>query len=113
MRVRSCDVYVGLIGLRYGSPVRDQPAVSHTELEFDTAAESLGRKTLARPTGPDCQVFRLLTAGPRPLSLHTSQLAEGLPNRLVPLDELRVIPALVMPERCAAHVERRGIAGDG
>lgn len=57
--------------------------------------------------------FRLLTAGPRPLSLHTSQLAEGLPNRLVPLDELRVIPALVMPERCAAHVERRGIAGDG
>lgn len=39
-RVRGCDVYVGVLGTRYGSLVPDRPQMSYTELEFDTASEA-------------------------------------------------------------------------
>src|SRR6185437_9215438 len=73
------------------------------------------------PDGPEPfdaadAAFRLLCAGPQPLALHASKIAAGLPDRPVPLDELRVL--LLHPSTSArarnavwAELVRRARAG--
>ncbi len=44
-RLAPCEIYVGILGFKYGSTVRDQPDVSYTQYEFRTAKE-LGKTLL-------------------------------------------------------------------
>ncbi|WP_255724010.1 DUF4062 domain-containing protein [Frankia sp. Cj5] len=58
-RVKNCEVYLAIVGFRYGSPVCEQPQLSYTELEFNTASQ-VGIPRLIFMLDEDAQVpYRL------------------------------------------------------
>ena len=66
-RLLECDIYLGILGFRFGMPVRDQPQLSYTQHEFRTAKEA----------GKTHLVFLL------------DQNAEGLPGSVFRDDEFQ------------------------
>jgi hypothetical protein len=72
----------------------------------------------AGPLAALAGAFRLLVTGPEPLALRAGRLAAGLPDRLVPLDELTVLllhPSVSTRARNKvwADLVRRARAGSG
>lgn len=92
--VRSCDVYIGLVGLRYGFTPRGK-SKSITELEFDAATEA-GRRRLVFLKQPAAVSATMADPGwqdpASPIQAFRKQLDESITPRLFDSpDELKTM----------------------
>jgi NB-ARC domain/Domain of unknown function (DUF4062) len=135
--VRSADVFVGIVGFRYGSPVRDRPKLSYPELEFEEASDKAGMPRLVFLLGEDAQgpagLFQDLEHGGRQEVFGTSLpergittvtvtspegLSEALYQALVTLDHGRADatgwrgPVFAVPPLRGDEVVRSGLMED-
>jgi hypothetical protein len=68
------------------------------------------------PLGAVSTAFRLLTTGPRPLALHGASMSGELPDRLVPVNEIRALllrpgTSTAVRNQVWAELVRRALAG--